>query len=447
MTNSTNFQDHATVVEADWLNDVDRHVYDDYINIMNYGADNTGVALCNTALDLAKAAGRNGVGATVYFPPGVYRIENYSLDDLRIVGARASGSNVGANDCTVITGSGDLFVNANNFALEHLVIENTVAGTRGKLIAVADMDTKIGPIIDVDFRKATYHIYAGNVAMSIVSGQVDNCRFSDASVYSRYFLHSMNAYDEYNCYTTSNQRGLYVYQTSSMHLHGAASVFEYNEEGAIYIENTVSATDAIRSLCIEGIHFEANGQTTPTADITVNVTLGLARIKIDSCGFYLPTVAATAVVNLSSSPAVFLSHNNCTDIGITGLATTSRVVSFVAKVSGLTSAVYAQNASLYTNKQVYAGDGFQGASQSSATIDNSGSDNICALPTSEQARMVLINDSTTQGAAVVLLTSTTHTVVSNTLVSITLSASGGYLKGLVTGGASSRILYYTYLGT
>jgi hypothetical protein len=447
MTNSTNFTP-GTIVTSDWLNDVDRHVYDDMINIMNYGADNTGSALCNTALDLAKAAGRNGVGATVYFPPGVYRIENYSLDDLRLVGARASGSNVGANDCTVIEGSGDLFVNCTAFGLEHLVIRNSSAGTRGKLLTISNEDTKIGPIIDVDFRKATYHIYAGSTSFAIVSGQLDNCRFSDASVYSRYYLHNLFAYDEYNCYTTTNQRGLYIRSSSSAHIHGAATVYEYNEEGAIYVENTDVATDVIRSLSIEGVHFEANGQTTPTADITVNVTQALTRIKIDSCGFYLPTVAATAVVNLSSSPTVYLSHNNCTDIGVTGLASTSKITSLVPKVAGQTLGLYCQNGSIFTTKQLIAADGFHAQSQLSATIDNSGADNICAVPSAGQMKLIQIVDSTTEGGAIVMLTNTAHTVIgTSTLVSITLAVAGGFLTGLVTGGASSRVLYYNYMNT
>jgi hypothetical protein len=447
MTNSTNFS-AGTIVTSDWLNDADRHIYDDVINIMNYGADNTGVALCNTALDLAKAAGRGGLGSTVYFPPGVYRIENYSLDDLRIIGARCSGGNVSANEQTVIEGSGDLFVNCTAFGLEHLVIRNSTAGTRGKLLTIANEDTKIGPIIDVDFRKATHHIYAGSTSFAIVSGQVFNCRFSDASVYSRYYLHNLFAYDEYNCYTTTNKRGLYITSCSSAAIHGAATVFEYNEETAIVVENTAVATDVIRGLVLDGIHFEGNGSVTPSSDVEINVTQSLARIKISNCGFYLPTVAATDVVDLNSSPTVYLIHDNCTDIGVTGLASTSRITSIAPKVAGQTLGLYCQNGSIFTTKQVIAADGFHAQSQLSATIDNSGADNICAVPSAGQMKFIQIVDSTTEGGAMVMLTNTAHTVIgTSTLVSITLSVSGGFLKGLVTGGATSRVLYYNYMNT
>lgn len=442
MTNSTTFQNHATVVQANWLNDVDRHVYDDVINIMNYGADNTGVALCNTALDLAKAAGRNGVGATVYFPPGVYRIENYSLDDLRIVGARASGSNVGANDCTVIEGSGDIFVNCTAFALEHLVIRNSSAGTRGKLLTIADEDTKIGPIIDVDFRKATYHIYAGNTSFAIVSGQLDNCRFSDATVYSRYYEHNLFAYDEYNCYTQSCKRGLYIRSCSTAHIHGAATVFEYCDEGAIYVENTAVATDVIRSLCFEGIHFEHNGNVTPTADVTVNVTLSLGRIKFDSCGFYLPTVAASAVVDLSSSPSLKISEANCTDIGFTGVASTTVITRLSPKIAGMTPGLHITGGLIYTDDLVAAGDGFTALSSVSVTITGTATPTPIAVPAAGQAKFVLVSDSTTEGAALLQVTPTVVAVVATSLTSITFDISGGFVRGRTTGGASSRTLYF-----
>jgi hypothetical protein len=445
-TNSRNYA-AGVIVSSTWLNDADRHIFDDMINIMNYGADNTGVALCNTALDEAKAAGRGGLGSTVYFPPGVYRIENYSLDDLRIVGARCSGGNVGANEQTVIEGSGDIFVNCTAFGLEHLVIRNSSAGSRGKLLTIADADTKIGPIIDVDFRKATYHIYGGNANFAIVSGQINNCRFSDASVYSRYYLHNLFAYDEYNCYTTSNKRGLYITSCSTAHIHGSATVFEYNDEYAIVIENTTIATDVIRSLHLDGIHFEHNGNVTPGAEVYVNVTLSLARMKISGCIFALPTVAASAVVDLNLSPSVYLIHDNCTDIGVTGLASTSRITSIAPKVSGQTLGLYCQNGSIFTTMQSIAGDGFHSQSQLSATIDNSGADNIVACPSVGTGRLVWIYDSTTEGHALVALTPTAHVVISNGLTSITLSVAGGFLKGLVTGGATSRVLFYTYLST
>ena len=125
----------------------------DMVSIMDFGADNTGVALCNTALDAAKA-----VSKTVWFPPGTYRLENYNLQDLRLIGLDNTGANYGTWT-TIIEGSGDIFVDANNFSLEGFTIRNTAAGTLGKLIQVKDIDTAIGPIVNCNFLRANYHIY------------------------------------------------------------------------------------------------------------------------------------------------------------------------------------------------------------------------------------------------------------------------------------------------
>lgn len=74
--------------------------------------------------------------------------------------------------------------------------------------------------------------------------------------------------------------------------------------------------------------------------------------------------------------------------------------------------------------------------------------NITASPTNliaqggiRDARLVLIADGTTGGMAIGVLTSIGWTLLSSTLTSVTLAASGGFLTAQTTGGSSSRQLF------
>jgi len=408
------------------------------------GADPTGVSLSNAAFTAAKAKCNTFfLGPKTDGTPGVYRLEGWTAQDVRLIGQRASGANTGVNEQTVIEGSGDLFIGANNFSMEHVVIRNSSAGTRGKLITCANIDTKIGPFIDVEFRKATHHVYAADATKALVDVKYSGCRFSDASVYSRYYEHGLYSYDEDSCYTQANKRGIYIRSCSTARLSG---VMELQQEGAVYVENTVSATDAIRSLKFQNIHFEANGQVTPTEDVTVNVTSSLARMEFDSCGFYLPTVANT--VNLSNSPNVRVVQSNCTDIAYTGVHSGAVIVDLATKRSGETNGVRVTNGDIRVDNGYLVGDrGFHALNEISVTITGSATPTPVAAPAAGSARLVLVCDSTTSGAALLMLTSSTVTVVNSTLTSISWSIVSGVLNGNTTGGASSRILFFNYLAT
>jgi hypothetical protein len=409
----------------------------EWVSVLDYGADPTGVELSNTAFTNAKA-----VCNTLLLPPGTYRLEGWTAQDVRLIGFRAHGANDGANEQTIIEGSGDIFTGANNFSMENLVIRNTSAGTRGKLISCANIDTKLGPFVQVAFRKATYHVYAADATMALVDVQFERCRFTDASVYSRYYEHGLFGYEENQCYTQANQRGLYIRGTSSAAISG---VFEFNEEGAIYVENTAVASDVIRGLRLHNIHFEQNGDTTPTADVTINVTQSLARISFDSCGFYSPTVIPP--VECSSSPTLRMSVINCKDISFDNLASTSVVAWIAPKQSGLTNAFYAENGDIGTDGMVYATNGFRALGGISQTITSSATATPVAVPAAGTSRLVLVCDSTTEGAALLLLTNTAVSTVLNGLTSVTFDVSGGFLRGTVTGGASSRVLFFNFMAT
>jgi hypothetical protein len=77
---STNFVDQVTVVEADWLNDVNDVVYEHVVNVKLYGAVGDGVTDDSTAIQAAidyaesivNTSAYGGTGVGVWFPSGDY---------------------------------------------------------------------------------------------------------------------------------------------------------------------------------------------------------------------------------------------------------------------------------------------------------------------------------------------------------------------------------------
>lgn len=430
-----------------FANSVSRTVEDkdaESVSVLDFGADPTGVSLSNTAFTNAKACCR-----TLLLPnqangsPGIYRLEGWTAQDVRLIGQRTSGANVGANEQTVIEGSGDLLVGANNFSLEHLVIRNSSSGIRGKLITAANIDTKIGPFIDVDFRKSTHHVYQNDATRTLVDVTYARCHFIDANVYSRYYIGALFKYSEEDCYTQSCKRAMLISAVSVAEIGG---VFELMEEGAVYVVNTSVFSDVIRSLKFKGIHFEANGLVTPSPDVTVNVSLSLARIEFDSCGFYVPSVAKP--IELSASPQLRLFHHNCENIDFSGYAVGSVIASATPKRAGQTDAFFGQGGNIGTDGQIYAAQGFHAQSNISCTITGAATPTPISMPGAGAACLVLVTDSTTPGAALLMLHgAATIVVISSSLTSITFTAVSSVLNGNTTGGASSRVLFFNYMTT
>lgn len=409
-----------------------------WTDVTDFGADPTGVELSNTAFTAAKL-----VSNTLYLPPGEYRLENWTCQDVRLIGYRAHGVNAGDNEQSVITGSGDLLVGANNFALEYVLVRNSAAGTRGKLITVANMDTKIGPFVHCGFGKATYHVYAADVNYAIVDAQFERCSFTDASIYSRYYLHNLFVYDEDFCYTDSCGRGMHIRSCSTARISG---VFEVMAEGAVYV-NSAIASDVIRSLEFDHVHFERNGDTTPSSDVVFDVDPSLARVFFNSCIFAIPSVAATDVVDCGSSPNLRIAHINCTDIAF---ANNAHIITAInPKTAGEELGFLSEGGSIRTTEQAIAYDGFHAAGAVTATVTGAFTATPVATPAAGRSRLVLVNDATTVGAALLMITSDGTVTVqgTSTLSTVEFDCSGGFLRGRQTGGASSRVLFFTYIAT
>lgn len=407
-------------------------------SIIDFGADPTGTNLCNFALDAAKA-----VCNTVYIPPGTYRIEGYNLQDLRLIGAGGGGPNYGINT-TIIEGSGDIFVDANNFSLSNLTIRNTASGTLGKLIQVKDIDTGIGPITNCQFLRAAYHIYHQSASSTIVGSTIQGCLFREASVYSRYYDNAgLYQYSEIDCYTQANQRGLYIRATSTALF--SASVFEFHKEGAVYVENTVQFTPVIRGLKFQNIHFEKNGTVTPSADVNINITNAESKIEFDNCGMYLSTKAFN--VDCTGSGALQIFEHSCYGFSYQAPAGTY-LTQISRRVPGEISGVYTNGQQIRAIGQPFVSDKGLAALQSiSTTIFGSATPTPVPAPPANYASMVLVRDATTSGAAILMLTDTAVTVVSSTLTSITFSIAGGFLNAQTTGGSSFRLMFFNYITT
>lgn len=409
------------------------------VSILDFGADPTGVALCNGALDAAKA-----VCKTVLFPPGVYRIENYTLEDLRLVGCNADGANYGPADATTIQGSGDIFVQANNFSLDSLTLKNTASGSLGKLISVKDIDTAIGPIRNCRFLRAAYHIYHSSSTKTIVGAAIQGCLFREATEYSRFYYNAgLFQYSEIDCYTGQNARGLMVRACSTALI--SASVFEFHDRGAVYVTNTDVSSDVIRGLKFEAIHFEQNGNVTPTADVTITVTPSLGRIDFDSCSFLASTVAGN--VDLASSPNLRISESNCKDISYANLAVGTVVTTTNPKQAGRRNGLHVNGGTIETNERFISRDGLAALSSLGGRIYNSATATPVTAPPTGSARLILASDATSGGAALLMLSGTSVTVISNTISAVTWSIVSGYLHGQTTGGSSFRDMFYTAIET
>ena len=253
-------------------------------NILDYGAvmDNSaaGVRTANRAAYLAAVTA--GV-KHLFIPQGTLWIDgDIEYGEISVHGAGATA--------TEIKGNGDLFkqsAGGGTGGFYDLKIKNDV--TRGKLFKYVGPDaTGLPEFQRVHFETANYHIYAPS--QPIVGFKLTDCRFLDASLYSRYF-ESLWVHEEVNCYTWYCDRGLWVNGTASTcSIRG--SVYEQINFEAIKLTNV--AAQEIDGFNIIGVHFEVNGKL-GAPDILLGTT-GPGRVRavnVFGCGFYSPDPAQT----------------------------------------------------------------------------------------------------------------------------------------------------------
>lgn len=264
------------------------------VSVLDFGAilDDSSAAtrtLNTTALTNALAyANTNGSG--VYIPAGTLWIDS---------GITLSGCIYGdptVRGGSIIKGDGDLFT-VSYAQIRDLTIANDA--TRGKLFSSSGGAVGRTWFFNCELGKSTYHIYATNSAC--VDWKIENCRFSDASIVSRYYT-SVWAYTEINSYTWQGAIGLKIENgnLSTAAIYG--STFEILTDSAIvYASNT--AAGEMNSFLISGTHFEANGSVTNNADIEINIT-GATRARcltVENCAFFLPTATQTQRINITAS--------------------------------------------------------------------------------------------------------------------------------------------------
>jgi len=265
-----------------------------------FGADNTGVALSNAAFDLSKTA-----SSTLNLYDGTFRLENYDMQSIALVGVKPDTSVDGG---AIITGDGDLLTNFAYAALTNLTIRNTT--TEGKLITAAPGAIKIGQFENVSFGKSTYHIFQDASSTFNVAGSMVNCKFKDASIWSRFYSGALVDYSEAHCYTWFCQNGLYIENGETVLI--TDSVFEIMNDAALYISSAINTATYVT---LSDTRFEANGQTVAKADIQLEMFNGSGlKVIFNNLKFAASSVATNVSKASTGSNSAELRFSNNTGL-------------------------------------------------------------------------------------------------------------------------------------
>lgn len=287
------------------------------INILDFGADNTGLLLVNNALNDAADCG------PVYSPPGRYRVEGF---ERRI---HPLNNNIGQEQLVVygdlspytlqhqymvtpaiFEGDGDLFKKVVNYAFANIGVRNrsslptTYPDVPGTLFSMYGNGLEAGVFIGCYFGAANRHfsqVATGGAPTTaddyMIGPNYDSCSFFHAIEYSRYFDGVVANYSETGkCYTSHSKRGLYM-KSPGPCVGLTQSVYEYIDDEAI---------------TVDAYGFVANYSVT------------LDRVFIESCGGDLAVIAgqtkpekAKAVPSVkiatieAGSVKVLFEHSNC----------------------------------------------------------------------------------------------------------------------------------------
>lgn len=287
------------------------------INILDFGADDTGVLLVNTALNDAADVG------PVYCPPGIYRIENF------IRRVQPGNSNIGQEKLVVygdlspytlqhqymvtpavFEGDGDLFKSVVNYAFANIGVRNrsslptTYPDVPGTLFSMYGKGLEAGVFIGCYFGAAMRHFSqeaTGGIPTTeddyMIGPNYDACSFFHALEYSRYFDGVVANYSETGkCYTSHSARGLYM-KSPGPGVGVIQSIYEYIDDEAIIVD--------------------AYG-------FVANYSVTMDRVFFESCGGNLATIAGQTkpekskaipsikIATIAANGAkVLFKHNNC----------------------------------------------------------------------------------------------------------------------------------------
>ena len=240
---------------------------DGVVNVRNapFNAKGDGVTDDTRAFTAAKKA-----SATLYVPPGIYKLSHFDGSNLTLRGA--------GRGATAIIGDGDLVTNAVNLSLADVTLHNN--RTRGKLVSLAPgPDAARSSFNDVAFGAATHHVYADRVCVDWV---FRDCTFNDSSDASRHFK-SAWAFKEFACYSWYNLIGLRI--TGGGTLASFGCVYEFNRAQAVILSAIKGGT--INNVLFDGTHFESNGSLGHTESVRLE-TVAAERIRnvaFRSCTF------------------------------------------------------------------------------------------------------------------------------------------------------------------
>lgn len=294
-----------------------KYAGDGRFNVKSYGAtgdgttdDTTAIQNCiNAALAYGLATQGARLGATVIFPPGVYKttaaLTFGSASSIRFLGA--------GRQCCAIIGSFTGYIidkPDNNFmsleAIEHLYVKNTSTNAASGAIRFNAAENGLINMCYVQgFSGIVANANANNVRISncfvtnpqgsitanqvgIAAGQVE---ISNTSIqgWDTGILCTNAGTCIHNCRIEVNNYGVYVNGVTGFYL-GGGSTFESNSF-AVYV-NQVSG-GKIESLLIGGVNGAAPGGTNPQSGITLRSVTAL-----EVSGVVLSVQAAVAAMDL-----------------------------------------------------------------------------------------------------------------------------------------------------
>lgn len=264
----------------------------DIFNVKDYGAVGNNVADDTTAIqatiDAAIAAG--GVtgtlhGATVFFPPGLYKT-TAALTFASSCSIRLLGS---GRQCCAIIGSFTGYIidkpDNNRFgpeAIEHLYIKNTSTNAssgairfnaaEGGLINMCYIQGFSGIVANANANNVRIsNCFVTNPQGSITTNQVGiaagQCQIVDTSLqgWDTGILCTNGGTCVHNCRVEVNNYGVYVNGVTGFYL-GGGTTFESNGN-AVYVNSVTGGV--IESLVINGVNGAAPGSTNPQTGILI----------------------------------------------------------------------------------------------------------------------------------------------------------------------------------